>query len=232
MKSARARKTSVVRMLSIAIFFTLSCVAAFFAFNAKEALTQDATASTTKPSGVYQELEPTDGVFNDGKAALWDLHQFDHFKMFGPEQRARGYKPEQPIKFSHVTHVQGNKMECTYCHYSVNKSAFAAVPPVETCWGCHQLVKGTSEEQKTEIKKLEEYVSKGESIPWNKVHVFPDHVHFNHKRHVKAGVTCQECHGQIPNMQTVERASSMKMGWCVECHRQRTTSIDCYTCHY
>jgi hypothetical protein len=188
--------------------------------------------SESKALGVYKELEATHGVFNDGKAALWDLHELDHFKIFGPPQRARGYKPEQPIKFSHVTHVQANKMECTFCHYSVNKAAFAAVPPVETCWGCHQLVKGQTEEQQKEIKKLEEYVTKGEQIPWQKVHVFPDHAHFNHKRHVKAGVTCQECHGQVPNMEVVERTSSMKMGWCVECHRQRSTSIDCYSCHY
>lgn len=185
-----------------------------------------------KPEGVYKELEVNHGVYNDGQAALWDLNALDHFKFFGPYERARGYKPSQPIKFSHVTHVQANKMECTYCHYSVNKAAFAAIPPVETCWGCHQLIKGQTPEQNAEIKKIEDYVSKGLEIPWQKVHVFPDHAHFNHKRHVKAGVTCQECHGQIPNMQTVERATSMKMGWCLDCHRQRATSIDCYSCHY
>lgn len=185
-----------------------------------------------EPQGVYKELDTKHGVFNDGLAALWDFHAFDHFKIFGPPQRARGYRPEQPVRFSHVTHVQANKLECTYCHYSVNKAAFAAVPPLETCWGCHQMVKGTTPEQQAEIKKIDDAQAKGEPIAWNKVHVFPDHVHFNHKRHVTAGVTCQECHGQIPNMPVVERSSSMKMGWCIDCHRQRSTSIDCYTCHY
>jgi hypothetical protein len=61
--------------------------------------------------------------------------------------------------------------------------------------------------------------------------VFPDHAKFNHKRHVKAGVACQECHGQVPEMEVVERVSSMKMGWCIDCHRQRGTSIDCLVCH-
>jgi hypothetical protein len=23
----------------------------------------------------------------------------------------------------------------------------------------------------------------------------------------------------------------MKMGWCLDCHRQRGASIDCWTCH-
>ena len=219
-----------IKVLSIASLFVAAAVVLFGQYS-NDSIAQDAKEGT-KPQGVYQELKPTDGVFNDGKAIMWDFHGLDHFKIFGPEQRARGYKPEQPIKFSHVTHVQANKMECTFCHYSVNKAAFAAIPPVETCWGCHQIVKGTTESQQTEIKKIEDYVSKGLEIPWEKVHVFPDHAHFNHKRHVKAGVTCQECHGQIPNMDVVERASSMKMGWCIECHRQRSTSIDCYSCHY
>lgn len=198
--------------------------------NAQEAASSNEVGSA--PQGVYKDLKVDHGIFNDGQAALWDLNALDHFKFFGPSERARGYRPEQPIKFSHVTHVQANKMECNFCHYSVNKSSFAAIPPVDTCWGCHQIIKGQTPEQQAEIKKLEDYVTKGEQIPWQKVHVFPDHAHFNHKRHVKAGVTCQECHGQIPNMPVVERASSMKMGWCVDCHRQRATSIDCYTCHY
>ena len=72
----------------------------------------------------------------------------------------------------------------------------------------------------------------GEPVPWEKVHVMPDYVKFNHKRHVKAGVACQECHGQVPQMEVVERQSSMKMGWCLDCHRERGASIDCGVCHY
>ena len=185
-----------------------------------------------QPSGVYSQLGTRQGVYNDGQAALWDLHLLDYFRYFGPAQRARGHRPEQPIHFSHITHVQKNKMECQFCHWSVDKASFAAIPEVQTCMGCHQLIGGTTPEQQAEIKKIGEYFSKGQPIPWVKVHVMPNHVHFNHKRHVKAGVTCQECHGQVPNMDVVERVSSMKMGWCISCHRERGASIDCYTCHH
>ena len=171
------------------------------------------------------------GVWNNGQAALWDLNIIDHFHYFGPEERARGYKPEQPIKFSHVTHVQKNKMECQFCHWTAAKSPYASIPEVETCMGCHQLIGGKTEEQQKEIAKIREIYEKGEPIPWVKVHVTPDYVKFNHKRHVKAGVGCQECHGQIPEMETVERVTSMKMGWCVDCHRERGASIDCAVCH-
>lgn len=180
----------------------------------------------------YPELGIAEGVWNDGQAALWDLNLIDHYHYFGPVERARGYKPEQPIAFSHVTHVQKNQMECQYCHWSVTKSSYAAIPEVETCMGCHSYVLGQTEEQKTEISKIKEYWDKGEPIPWTKVTVMPNYQKFNHKRHVKAGQACHSCHGQIPEMEVVERVSSMKMGWCISCHRDQGSSIDCYTCHY
>lgn len=171
------------------------------------------------------------GVWNDGQSALWDLHFLDHFHFFGPEERVRGYQPDQPINFSHVTHVQKNQIECQFCHWNVSKSSFAAIPEVETCNGCHKIIGGTSDEQKAEIEKVKKAAADNEPIPWVKVHVMPDYVKFNHKRHVKAGVSCHECHGQVPQMDKVERVSSMKMGWCVDCHRDSGASIDCYVCH-
>lgn len=173
------------------------------------------------------------GVWNNGQAAFWDFDIFDYFRWFGSPERARGYKPEQPIKFSHVVHVQKNKMDCMYCHWNVAKSPYATIPEVETCMGCHNAIKGAGKpEWSAEIEKLTNYYNKGEVIPWNKVHVMPTYVRFNHKRHVKAGVACQECHGQVGEMPQVERVTSMKMGWCIDCHRARGASIDCYTCHY
>ena len=180
------------------------------------------------------------GVWNGGQAAIWDLNILDHFRIFGAQERVRGYAPEQPVNFSHVTHVKKNGLNCQFCHWNVAKSPYASIPEVQTCNGCHGaiagiapqgMVQGTTDEQKQKLEKLREYIASGDPIPWEKVHVMPDHVRFNHKRHVKAGVNCQECHGQIPEMEVVQRVSSMKMGWCVDCHRQRGTSIDCYTCH-
>ena len=198
--------------------------------------------STAGISGPYKGLPVDAGVWNDGQAALWDLNIIDHYHYFGPKERAKGYKPKQPIIFSHIIHVQKNKMECQYCHWSVAKASYAAIPEVESCMGCHKIVTGSKKDPVTqeekdpasvaEIAKLVDFWNKGIPIPWQKVHVMPQHVNFNHKRHVKAGVSCQECHGQVPNMAEVERVSSMKMGWCIDCHRERGASIDCYTCHH
>jgi len=179
------------------------------------------------------------GVWADGQAAFWDFNISDHFRYFGPKERARGFRPEQPIKFSHELHVRQNKIECQFCHWSVAKAPFAALPEMEVCTGCHgngadkiPLVSTERTNNSAELKKLHEFYQRGEPIPWIKVHVMPDYLRFNHKRHVKAGVACHECHGQVPEMEVVERVSSMKMGWCVSCHREEGTSIDCAVCHY
>ncbi|MBN8548643.1 MAG: cytochrome c3 family protein [Deltaproteobacteria bacterium] len=226
-----------IRRIPLLVFLvtvlSLSIWVVFDHSNIVVAQSQEVGPLTTAPiTGPYKDLPVDAGVWNDGKAALWDLNIIDHYRYFGPKERAKGYKPEQPIKFNHIIHVQKNKMECQYCHWSVSKAAYAAIPEVETCMGCHKLVKGTDPASQAEIKKLDEFWAKGIAIPWNKVHVMPQYVNFNHKRHVKAGVNCQECHGQVPNMPEVERVTSMKMGWCIDCHRDRGTSIDCYTCHH
>lgn len=218
------------------ILLALGCVLYF----GQQVMAADPSSGDSSSGDEYPSSGIQTGVWNDGQAALWDLNILDHFHYFGPKERAKGHKPEQPIKFSHVRHVQLNKMECQFCHWNVTKSSYAAIPEVETCAGCHGAMPGTdipkiggkTDEQKTEIKKLyDQYIKPGVAIPWVKVHVMPDHVRFNHERHVKAGANCQECHGQIPEMEVVERVSSMKMGWCLDCHRERGSSIDCYVCH-
>ncbi|MFB3126131.1 MAG: cytochrome c3 family protein [Candidatus Acidiferrales bacterium] len=49
---------------------------------------------------------------------------------------------------------------------------------------------------------------------------------------MRAGVECQACHGPVETMEQVSRVSSLEMGWCLQCHRQRNVSVDCATCHY
>ena len=48
-----------------------------------------------------------------------------------------GYSPKQPVPFSHKTHAGMLKMDCRYCHTTVDKAAHAAVPPTQTCVNCH-----------------------------------------------------------------------------------------------
>ena len=56
---------------------------------------------------------------------------------------------EQPIAFPHKLHVVNNGISCEYCHSSARNSV--NIPPVRTCIGCHSLVKGRSEDKKSQI---------------------------------------------------------------------------------
>jgi hypothetical protein len=142
--------------------------------------------------------------------------------------------PRQPIAYSHKIHAGKLGMNCLYCHYGAEKSPIANLPPVSTCMGCHKMAMA----DKPEIQKLTGYFERNEQIPWVRVNQLPDYVKFNHKRHVKAGVQCMDCHGPVNTMDVYYQYNSLKMGWCVSCHRQRMkdpvfpASMDCLTCHH
>jgi hypothetical protein len=134
---------------------------------------------------------------------------------------------EQPILFSHKLHAGEKEIPCQYCHVYAGRSPVAGVPSVQTCMGCHSLVAV----RQPEVRKLAAYWQERQPVPWAQVHRLPDFVYFSHKRHVRAGVRCQECHGPVEGMEEVVRVSSLEMGWCLNCHNQRGASVDCATCH-
>jgi hypothetical protein len=137
--------------------------------------------------------------------------------------------PDQPIAFSHEIHIGKLGLECLFCHDSADKSTFAGVPAVETCMSCHVAVMTDS----PEVQKIHKYWEDEEPIPWNRVHRIRirNHVYFSHERHVKAGVDCQQCHGELKAMEKVRAVSSLKMGWCVSCHQDNGAPTDCLICH-
>ena len=135
--------------------------------------------------------------------------------------------PLQPLAFSHKTHAGINGIQCLYCHRTAMKSPLAGIPAVADCYACHQFISPNA----PEIKKLTAYWEKREPIPWVRVHSLPDHVYFPHMMHLRAKVDCSACHGNVPAMERINRAASLKMGWCLDCHRLHKASIDCWTCH-
>jgi hypothetical protein len=140
----------------------------------------------------------------------------------------QGRSPEQPIAFPHPQHVKSLGMNCLYCHFAAQKSPDPGMPAVNTCMGCHTLIYRDS----AEIKKLTAYYTKQQPVPWVRIHAVPDYVNFPHVRHVNAGVSCQECHGNVQDMNQVYQYASLNMGWCINCHIQRKARYDCSVCHY
>jgi hypothetical protein len=138
-------------------------------------------------------------------------------------------RPRQPIDFNHKIHAGDNSIPCMYCHIQARRSPAAGVPSVNKCVNCHRIVA----KDRPQIRKLMEYWAAQQPIPWVKVHDLPDFVYFPHKRHVQAGVECQTCHGPVETMVRVERLAPMKMGWCLNCHKDHAVQngLDCWTCH-
>jgi hypothetical protein len=140
-----------------------------------------------------------------------------------------GYSPEQPIPFNHKVHAGDNKIDCRYCHQSVEKSALASIPSTATCMNCHGVLNVAGE--KTSIKNLKKSFEDKKPIQWIKVHDQPDFVHFNHSRHIARGVDCSKCHGNVAEMEIIKQVESLNMGYCVNCHRENNAPNDCSTCH-
>ena len=148
--------------------------------------------------------------------------------LLGAGARARQYAPEQPIKYSHKVHAGYLGIPCQYCHTYARRGPIAGVPTVKRCMGCHDLVATDL----PEVEKLAGYLEREEPIEWTKVYDLRDHTHFYHDRHVKAGVECATCHGDVPSMETMTRVREMTMGFCVDCHRQQGAALDCVACHH
>jgi menaquinone reductase, multiheme cytochrome c subunit len=130
-----------------------------------------------------------------------------------------GYMPGQPVQYSHALHVGQLGMDCRYCHYTVEKAAFAAVPPTQVCINCHSPESGV----KPEVAKLlpvQESWKTDRPIEWVKVHDLPDFAYFNHSAHVNKGVGCVTCHGRVDTMETVNQVQPLSMSWCLDCHRE------------
>ena len=134
----------------------------------------------------------------------------------------------QPIAFSHAHHVGQYQIECEFCHAYARRGPVAGIPSVERCVGCHRSILS----DQPEIQKLLEYWENEEPIPWIRVHDLPDFVRFTHKPHVRAGVACETCHGNVTQMEIAERVESLSMGWCLDCHEESEASRDCLVCHY
>lgn len=166
------------------------------------------------------------------------------------------YQPSQPIAFPHSRHAGENGIDCKYCHNSVTKSKHAGIPTVNVCMNCHKQISGEGKPFAGEIKKIYAaagwnpnikpaggYNGKTSPIIWNKVHVLPDHVYFNHSQHVVVGgVDCKQCHGDMTQMkdavkvQPIEELNKIEgniklsratltMGWCIECHAAKEVVI-------
>ena len=155
----------------------------------------------------------------------------------------QGYKPEQPIKYSHALHAGKYQIDCQYCHTGAGKGKYAWIPSTNVCMNCHKVIKKGPKYGEKEIAKIykavgwdpdkKQYTGETEPVEWVRIHNLPDHAYFNHAQHVVAGqVACQTCHGPIQEMEVVYQYSPLSMGWCINCHRETEVNSQLYDKYY
>lgn len=160
--------------------------------------------------------------------------------------------PDQPFTFPHVTHAGIAELDCQFCHRNVDQTSAATVPAVEQCIFCHKIIVGGDGSSTGIVREAWET---GQPITWTRVHRLPDTVRFWHEPHIRvlsgimsdeegrnviASEVCETCHGDVTaapdgvpaNQVQVEQVRPLKMGDCIDCHRQNNAPTDCTTCHF
>lgn len=127
----------------------------------------------------------------------------------------------QPVAFDHRIHAYALRIDCRYCHSTVERAAVAGLPPTIACVDCHSVALRESRV----FTAVRASLATQHPIPWRRVNALPDFVFFDHSIHVAKGVGCETCHGRVDEMARVEQATPMSMGWCVSCHRDPTPHL-------
>ncbi|HET9088067.1 MAG TPA: cytochrome c3 family protein [Acidobacteriaceae bacterium] len=135
--------------------------------------------------------------------------------------------PVQPVPFSHKQHAGTLQLPCEFCHAPSRTGETVKIPQAAMCMQCHE----TMATSNPGVQKLASYAKDNRTIPWVRVYELPSFVSFSHKRHLKAGATCQQCHGPVAERVQLYQESDISMTGCMNCHRAKNASIGCNTCH-
>lgn len=132
-----------------------------------------------------------------------------------------GYRPAQPVQFSHKTHSGDFGIKCLYCHSSAERQNYSQISTTNECLACHIALKAETELMEPVNFSYDEEIP----IPWTQVYRLPDYAHFSHSSHIRAMIDCSSCHGPVDTMSVMQRKAELTMKWCIDCHRDPLTFI-------
>lgn len=132
-----------------------------------------------------------------------------------PYQTAVGVVREQPVPFSHQHHAGNLRIDCRYCHHSVEESPFAGMPASEVCMTCHSQLWTNADM----LAPVRESLAFNEALRWRRINDLPDYVYFDHSIHVHKGIGCESCHGRVDQMPLSYAVRPFFMEFCLDCHR-------------
>ncbi len=147
--------------------------------------------------------------------------------------------------------------QCMFCHSQVTGTTAAAIAEIGKFRGLATDGEGNLlKDDDGNFVPLESPMDPLVAINWARVNRLPDHVQFVHDVHIRflmanpdqivnatnltvssegavdAAQTCSTCHGAVATMTKVKQVRALKMGDCVDCHREYNAPTDCAICHY
>ena len=157
------------------------------------------------------------------------------------------------LRFNHKKHVQGQNLKCTYCHTPALKSTEASddLVPVkhEKCIGCHKIDESQPYKEATngaaarcDFCHIEVVVdSAAGTVSVAKLQIPTANLKMNHKAHLDQGITCEQCHGKVGELELSTRDQMPRMRGCFGCHQSadpgsigsalKPAKSACITCH-
>lgn len=152
-------------------------------------------------------------------------------------QAAEEVVPEPTtLPYSHRVHVQDAGIQCLFCHSKALRAPQAGLPSLQKCMVCHEYITLDDPAAQQRADQVKQAFEAGVQAQWPDVYKQPDFVYFSHRPHLAQGVACETCHGDVSNMDLVEKTVDMNMGFCLDCHRRQPPAdqprlLDCVTCH-
>ncbi len=150
------------------------------------------------------------------------------------------------IRFNHKFHVGTQKLECKTCHQGAltSQSVHDVLLPKPTlCDGCH----GTDHSNLNAVEAGDEDSGKcnfchvgyqaGDGNRVAKFQIPTPNMVFNHQKHAARNINCQQCHGDVQELELATRDQMPRMRGCFNCHQHPDSAARgdaksaCDVCH-
>lgn len=156
------------------------------------------------------------------------------------------FPPQQiGVRMNHEKHVKGLGLTCATCHLEAKTSTSSAdslLPKPTRCDGCH----GSDHRDLSAVKTGDDLVGQcgfchvghrpenGNRV--TRTMIPPPNLIFDHRAHVSRNIACQQCHGEVQNLELATRDQLPRMRRCFDCHQMPGPARggakgECTTCH-
>ena len=159
--------------------------------------------------------------------------ELQHFPVERPPPFSKGIFPcsqchaggPEPVDtrpvMPHREHLDRD-LVCADCHSPDDEEADPKIPDAALCLECHEDLAEEPEPVRTYFASIKETFPRR----WKTRDVRPAH-----GKHLEAGVTCAQCHGDATDAPFAKSKSVPLMDRCLGCHEEKRAPVKCETCH-